>query len=92
MHHRLRILALAGIAFLLRPAATLGCATCFGQTDSPLAKGMNWGILAMLVVVVGMWIAFGTFFVYLARRASKVAPVPEPAAASPAAGNDLVQS
>ena len=44
------------------------CAACFGKTDAPLAQGMNAGILVMLAFVVGAWIAFGSFFVFIARR------------------------
>jgi threonine/homoserine/homoserine lactone efflux protein len=85
------ILALLA-AFLLRPQAALGCASCFGQSDSPLAQGMNWGILAMLVVVVGMWVAFGSFFVYLARRAAKAPASPEPPGEVPPATTEITPS
>ncbi|MSU32936.1 MAG: hypothetical protein EXS25_09835 [Pedosphaera sp.] len=44
------------------------CAACFGKTDAPLAQGMNAGIFVMLAIVVGAWIAFGSFFVFIARR------------------------
>ena len=39
---------------LAAPRAALACPVCFGQSDSPLAKAINMGILAMLVVVVGV--------------------------------------
>ena len=55
---------------LLNPVSAFACATCFGKSDSALAKGMNWGIFTLLLVVVGMWIAVVSFFVFLARRAS----------------------
>lgn len=45
------------------------CAACFGKTDAPLAQGMNAGIFVMLGFVVVAWIAFGSFFVFIARRA-----------------------
>lgn len=48
------------------------CAACFGKTDAPLAQGMNAGIFAMLAFVVLAWVAFGSFFVFIARRANKV--------------------
>ena len=62
--------------------SALACATCFGKSDSDLAKAMNWGILSLLAVVVVVLSGFAAFFVYLARRAAMVAaaeaPVPEP--------------
>ena len=55
------------------PRAALACPVCFGNSDSPLAIATNMGIIAMLVVVAGMIGAFATFFIYLNRRAKKVA-------------------
>jgi hypothetical protein len=52
-----------------QPAA-LACATCYGQSDSNLAKGMNAGIFVLLLVVAGVLGTFAAFFVYLARRAA----------------------
>jgi len=56
-------------AMLLAPRVALACPVCFGQNDSPLAKAMNLGILAMLVVVAGVLASFASFFIYLSRRA-----------------------
>lgn len=50
------------------------CAMCYGnKTDSPLAAGMNWGIMSLLVVVVLVLGAVASFFIFLARRAAAVA-------------------
>lgn len=56
-------------AACLAPTHALACASCFGQTDSALAKGMNAGIFAMLAFVAALWIAFASFFVFIVRRA-----------------------
>ena len=61
------------IGLLAAPRATLACPVCFGNSDSPLAIATNMGIIAMLIVVAGMIGAFATFFIYLNRRAKKVA-------------------
>jgi hypothetical protein len=58
---------------LAAPRAALACPVCFGNSDSPLALATNMGIIAMLVVVAGMIGAFATFFIYLNRRAKRVA-------------------
>ena len=50
-------------------ATLLACPVCFGQNDSPLASAMNMGIFAMLVVTVGVLVAFASFFIHLIRRA-----------------------
>jgi maltodextrin utilization protein YvdJ len=59
--------------FMAASRAALACPVCFGQNDSPLAAAMNLGIIAMLVVVVGVLAAFASFFIYLMRRARMVA-------------------
>ena len=56
-------------AVLLASDRTWACAACFGQSDSSLAKGMNAGIFTLLMFVLGFWVAFGSFFVFIVRRA-----------------------
>ncbi|MFM1943449.1 MAG: hypothetical protein RI897_2431 [Verrucomicrobiota bacterium] len=45
------------------------CATCFGESDSKMAEGMNMGIVALLVVVAGVLGGFLTAGIVLVRRA-----------------------
>ena len=54
------------------PRAALACPVCFGQSDSPLALGINYGILAMLGFIGSLLVAFASFFIYLIRRARLV--------------------
>ena len=73
-YRRRRPTAFAVIVLLIAAnRAALACPVCFGQNDSPLAAAMNLGIIAMLVVVVGVLAAFASFFIYLMRRARMVA-------------------
>jgi hypothetical protein len=51
----------------------LACPVCFGANDSPMALAMNRGIIAMLLVVVGVLAAFASFFIYLMRQAKLAA-------------------
>ena len=67
-----RIFALVSLV-IATPRVALACPVCFGDANSPLAIATNMGIIAMLVVVVGMIGAFATFFIYLNRRARRVA-------------------
>jgi len=46
------LVGLAGLCLSLVPGSVLACAACFGKSDSSLAKGMNWGIASLLVVVL----------------------------------------
>jgi len=70
-------LLLAVMMMLAAPGAALACPVCFGQSDSPLAIATNLGVIAMLVVVVGVLGSFAAFFVYLARRARLASGVRE---------------
>jgi hypothetical protein len=63
---RTRLLTLI---FLAAPRLALACPVCFGQNDSPLAKGVNMGVFFMLGIVAVMLGAFAAFFVHLSRRA-----------------------
>ena len=66
-----RFAALAGTALLacFAPSAR-ACAVCFGQTDSPLGKGLHWGVLVLLGFIFAVLAAFGAFAVFLARRSA----------------------
>jgi hypothetical protein len=66
---RLFVLALA--AWALNPSPALACATCFGKSDSPLAQGMNMGILALLGVITTVLCGVAGFFVFLGRQSAK---------------------
>jgi len=50
----------------------LACAACYGQSDSPLAHGLNWGILSLLGVVVPVLGGIAAFFIFIAKRAAAV--------------------
>ncbi len=60
------------VMVLVASAQALACATCFGRSDSPLAEGMNMGILVLLGVILTVLAGFVVFFVFLARRAAGV--------------------
>lgn len=47
----------------------LACAACYGQNDSSMAQGMNWGIVALLGVTISVLATIAGFFIYLSRRA-----------------------
>jgi hypothetical protein len=59
----------ATLALVAAPRAAFACPVCFGQSDSPLAKGVNVGVLFLLGTITAVLIAFASFMIYLARRA-----------------------
>lgn len=70
----LRYFCLAGAACLasLAPGSVMACAACYGQSDSPMAAGMNWGIVTLLGVIVGVLGGIAACFILLARRLSRL--------------------
>ena len=59
-------------AAALHPASLFACAACYGASDSPLAKGMNWGIFSLLAIVTMVLGGIATFFVYLGKKSAEV--------------------
>lgn len=49
------------------------CATCYGASDSPLAQGMNWGIMVLLGFISFVLLGISAFFIYIIRRANALA-------------------
>ena len=64
-------LCLAGI-FMLEQN-TFACASCFGESDSSMAEGMNAGVLTLLIIVGGTLAAIAAFFIYLICRGARYA-------------------
>jgi hypothetical protein len=68
-----KLLLFALIAILVSlPASVKACAACYGQSDSPLASGVTWGILSLLVVVMAVLGSIVTFFIYINRKSAAV--------------------
>ena len=55
----------------------LACAACYGASDSPMAKGMNWGIFSLLSVVAVVLGSIATFFVFIGKRSAALSNAPE---------------
>ena len=55
------------------PRAALACPVCFGDSNAPMAIATNAGIIFMLVIVGAVLCGFASFFIYLMRRAKRVA-------------------
>ena len=79
---------LAATAVICHPVSVQACAACFGKSDSPLAKGMNWGIMSLLCVVGVVLSIFSAFFVFLAKKAGSV-PVPSGPTVAPGSSNRI---
>ena len=71
----------AGIAAL--PASVQACAACFGKSDDAMARGMNMGIFALLIVIMSVLAGLTSFFIFLARRAARVGALSSASASAP---------
>ena len=71
-----RFLFCFGLILALLPQPVRACAACFGQSDSPLAKGMNMGIFSLLAVIVSVLGGIAAFAIYLVRRSAALASAP----------------
>ena len=75
----------AALGLVLRADTVRACAACYGKSDSSLAQGMNWGIVALLAVVLTVLSGIVAFFVHVAKRTASVGAQPEtPQPAEPA--------
>ena len=75
---RVRPRVLAGAllaAAVLMPDLAHACPACFGamgEIDSPMATGMNNGILVLLAVIGGVQVGFVALFVSIRQRGKKL--------------------
>lgn len=67
------LVRLAVFAAASASKAAFACPVCFGALEGPVADGTNKAILALLGVTGGVLVAFATFFIYLFRRARRMA-------------------
>ena len=61
---------MAALLSVMSEPALLACTACFGKSDSNMAKGMNMGIFALLLVITTVLCGVAGFFVFLAKRSN----------------------
>lgn len=64
----------AGIA-LGGSTSALACPLCFGAQETELVNGTQIGMLVLLGIILLMQGAFAGFFIYLRRRAKRIADI-----------------
>jgi hypothetical protein len=73
-----RILTTAAAVVIGGSSTVLACPVCFGAfdaEDTSMVDGTKLGILALLGITLAVQGAFAGFFVYLRRRAKRIADV-----------------
>ena len=54
------------------PSLSLACTVCMGDPEAPMTKGMIAGVGVLLIVTACVLASFGSFFIYLMKRASRI--------------------
>ena len=63
-----RKVLLAGLLAVAAPSPLFACAACYGKTDSPLATGMNYGVLTLLGELLCVLTTVAVCFVHIVRK------------------------
>ncbi len=74
MTHRARfaVAVLIAVAMLGAAEPAMACPVCFGESDSPMAQGMNNGIFFLLAIIGTVQIGFVALFVSFRRRGKEL--------------------
>jgi len=71
-NNSLRLAAAVAAAAAFLPGVASACSVCYGEPDSPAARGLSWAIVALAGVVVMVLAGAVAFFVQAARKADLV--------------------
>ena len=70
-----RILTTVALITVGGSSSLLACPVCFGAEESSIIDGTKLGILVLLVITLAVQGAFVAFFLYLRRRAKRIADI-----------------
>ena len=73
--HLVRLVATVAAMLLGSGASVLACPVCFGAEESNMVDGTKLGVLVLLAVTLVVQGGFVAFFLYLRRRAKRIADV-----------------
>lgn len=69
----MRVLTTAAVVLIGGTSTVFACPHCFGAAETSMVDGTKLGILALLVITLAVQGGFAGFFVYLRRRAKRMA-------------------
>jgi hypothetical protein len=72
---RARIFATALAVLFGAGSTVLACPLCFGAEETPLIDGAKLGVLFLLAITLAVQGGFVAFFIYLRRRAKRIADI-----------------
>ena len=62
-------------AVMIGGSSVLACPMCFGAEETSMVDGTKLGVLVMVVVTLAVQGAFVGFFLYLRKRAKRIAEI-----------------
>ena len=69
----IRVLAATAVAVIGGSSKVFACPHCFGAEETSMIDGTRLGILVLLVITLVVQGGFAGFFLYLRRRAKRIA-------------------
>jgi hypothetical protein len=70
-----RVLTTATAVVIGGSSSVLACPVCFGAEETSMIDGAKLGVLALLAVTLAVQGAFLGFFLYLRKRAKRIAEI-----------------
>jgi len=70
-----RILTMAAAVLIAGSSSVYACRVCFGAEETSMIDGARLGVLVMLGVLFAVQGAFAGFFLYLRKRAKRIAEI-----------------
>jgi hypothetical protein len=68
-------LATFATVFIAGGSSVFACPLCFGAEETPLIDGAKLGVLVLLGITLAVQGGFLAFFLYLRRRAKRIADI-----------------
>ena len=70
-----RVLTTAAAVLIGGSSSVFACPVCFGAEETSLIDGAKLGVLALLAITLAVQGAFAGFFLYLHKRAKRIAEI-----------------
>ena len=70
-----RMLMTAALVVIGGSSSILACPVCFGADETSMVDGTKLGVMVMLAITLGVQGGFVGFFLYLRRRAKRIADI-----------------
>jgi hypothetical protein len=70
-----RAVTTAALVAMAGGTSVLACPVCFGADETPMIDGAKVGVMVMLAITLAVQGAFVGFFLYLRKRAKRIADI-----------------